>query len=840
MPRTGDAYCGFWAKAFKPSNHYFEYLEAPLTTTLEAGKAYKVQFYVSLPGKFCAVSHLGAYFSVGALTVPGWETLPFTPQVESNTGFLSDTVNWMLIKGCFIAAGGESHIVIGNFRTFDDTPLDPFCSAPIDTQSYYFIEDVSVVPVQPTGFSFDLGGPVTECYQYTIAPGLSGVNYYWENGSTDSTLTVTTSGVYSLTVYDGCLGGVDSVEVNITNKPAIEFNPNSYSICEGSSLIVSLDPDEGTYLWQDGSASTYYIISTSGTYSVTLNDGCDLTFDTIGITVVEPPVPFSLGNDTILCTGTEIEFIFDPSLGAFMWQDSNTSPAVIITQGGLYALTISNVCGEVSDQVQVIELAIPVVSLGPPSDVLCNGDFIDISLDPDLGTYQWQDGSTALNYQINTTGMYSVTLTNTCGQANDSLEIITLAAPDFDLGDSLDACPGDTIILNANFAMSQYAWQDGSVNDSLMVTSSGMYALTVENVCGSHSDSVAIMYVQALSQPDLGPDVNLCPGEKVVFHTDAPGAEFLWNDLSTADSLVAIMAGIYFVHVTNYCSTYADTVVVTTTSAPPNLNLPADFALCQGQIVMLNSNVTGVNYLWSDGSSDAQLAVASPGMYACTISNACGVDVDSVLISDGGSAPTVSLGMDTSICEGTTLTLVPGSSGAAAWLWQDGSVDSVYQVSLAGEYHVECANNCGVAYDTMMISVLPAIPDLSFGPDTAICPNTFILLSINIPNVNIQWSDGSSDSIFVISDGGIVFASISNSCGMSADSLMISMLPAIPVLDLGEDQKICQGEMVTIDPNIPNVNYTWQDGSSDSQLLVTQGELVVLTIDNACGISTDS
>jgi len=345
---TGVAYAGILARWGPPTNQWFEYIEAPLNSAMEFGKAYHIQFWVSLPGKYCAVDRLGAYISTGQLYQEGADPILLTPQVESNMGFLNDTLNWMLIEGCYVADGGEDHITIGNFHSYEDTNIEN-CGAPypFNVQPYYWIDDVSVQKVPLTGLEVDLPDDVSVCYEYTIEPDAPpDVHYLWSTGSTQPTLTVTQSGLYRLTIYDDlCNGGKDSIEVTITNQPDVVLNPEDTLICQGENLVISLNPMAGDYEWDDGSDDATYSISSAGTYSVTLDDGCDLSEDEIEVGVLDPPAPFSLGSDSILCTGTEIEFMFDPSLGEFTWQDGSHDPYILIYQEGTYALTISNMCG---------------------------------------------------------------------------------------------------------------------------------------------------------------------------------------------------------------------------------------------------------------------------------------------------------------------------------------------------------------------------------------------------------------------------------------------------------------------------------------------------------------
>jgi len=76
--------------------------------------------------------------------IPNDAPIAVTPQVESPAAtYLTDYINWTLVIGTYVAAGGEDHIVIGSFRDDASTLTTP---GP-DTWpggSYYFVDDVSV------------------------------------------------------------------------------------------------------------------------------------------------------------------------------------------------------------------------------------------------------------------------------------------------------------------------------------------------------------------------------------------------------------------------------------------------------------------------------------------------------------------------------------------------------------------------------------------------------------------------------------------------------------------------------------------------------------------------
>ena len=204
--------------------------------------------------------------------------LDVEPQIVSDLGFITDSVNWVLISGCFIPQGGEAFITIGNFSSNEETPIDTNCmqNPAMEANSYYFIDDVSVIKSGlPENLEVDLGGPILACDSFEIDPGISNASYLWEDGSQNSTLVVTESGTYFVTITSACSMGVGFLDVEIHGLESVQIGPPEIEFCAGESYNISLDPELGNYQWQNGSTETEYSITTSGLYSVTLDDGCN-------------------------------------------------------------------------------------------------------------------------------------------------------------------------------------------------------------------------------------------------------------------------------------------------------------------------------------------------------------------------------------------------------------------------------------------------------------------------------------------------------------------------------------------------------------------------------------
>ncbi len=836
---TGSGYAGIICRW--DNQHYAEYIMIELTQPLDTGVWYNISFYLNLANDFCGIRHFGAYFSENNPFVNNWDYLPVFPQVETNMGYLSETIDWMPVAGCYLAQGGERFLTLGNFRNYENTELDSDCEGNSNS-TYYYIEDVFLAEGNaPEELSIDLDSPVEACFSYEIDPMHPGPVFYWNTGDRTPTLTVTESGIYTVTVSDGCNTGTAEIEVTIHDSiPAVELGAETVVLCEGASIDIELDPALDEYTWQDGSNGASYTISEAGTYAVTLDDGCSFSTDQVVVSILSPPMPFSLGEDVDFCSGDEIQYDFDPSLGDFEWQDGSTSPSYTIQAPDLYALTISNDCGQQSDDILLTDLEIPEVFIGPENQILCSGGVIDIAIDPALGDILWSDGWNQSEYQISAAGIYTVYVTNQCGTGSAQITVSAGETPQVDFGIDTVLCANDTLVLITSVANGIYTWQDNSTNDSMVVTTPGIYQLQVQNECGMASDQITVSYQPPLQPIDFGPDQQICNGEQFILHSLNPGAQHVWQDGSVADSLVVSTSGLYHVLVSNSCETVSDTISVILSNQPPAVDLGDQLTLCQGQSIALDANVTGVNFHWNDNSIAQQLIVNAPGQYSVTVSNTCGADQDTIIVLDGGPAPSVDLGAPIDLCPGESVTLSPVYANVDNWLWSDGSMLAQYVVGNSGQITVAVSNACGIVYDTIVANLLPDAPLFNLGPDTSICDDEILTLSIPLANVNILWPDGSDLPDYLVQGPASVIAQVSNSCGMSFDTISIGLLPDIAPLDLGPDQSLCPGELILIDPGFNMVTYHWQDGSTNATYSTSHAEQIILVISNACDNATDT
>jgi gliding motility-associated-like protein len=253
--------------------------------------------------------------------------------------------------------------------------------------------DSVVVTLNPSPI-VDLGEDTTVCSGGTVFldPGNQFSSYLWQDNSTLPVYTVTTPGLYSVTVTNiyNC-PGFDEIYVDF-DSPDIELGSDTL-LCLGDTIM--LEPGQGymEYLWQDSTTASMYFVTEGGIYSVMVTDekGC-----TAGDAVeIEPvPKPFAdLGEDTPICLGDTILLQAPEGPFTYLWNGEPGGSYLTIESGGTYALEVSNQCGTASDQVVITEYKKPEVDLGDDR-ILQAGDAIELDGGTGFDAYLWQDGST--------------------------------------------------------------------------------------------------------------------------------------------------------------------------------------------------------------------------------------------------------------------------------------------------------------------------------------------------------------------------------------------------------------------------------------------------------------
>ncbi|GJM36093.1 MAG: hypothetical protein DHS20C18_50940 [Saprospiraceae bacterium] len=347
----------------------------------------------------------------------------------------------------------------------------------------------------------------------------------------------------------------------------------------------------------------------SFTYDFSISDPIDVTIE--------------LGGDTsLLCDGNTL--VLDASgLGmAYQWSDNSTEPTLAVTTGGIYGVTVENVCGFGSDSLEVlVQFEPPVIELGV-DQVLCPEESATLDVTNDLATYLWQDGFTGPVYEVDQEGLYSVEVTNACGTVADEVDIELVEVIDLEMGPDQVLCEGETLSLNFSNPDATFLWQDGSTNPNYTISTGGMYAITVTTVCEVQEDSFRVTYIDEPTLT-LGPDTLLCTGQSLLLDLTVPGASYQWQDGSGLSTYTIDQTGTYRVSVTTACNLFTDEIEVIVLDSI-RTDLGRDTFFCPGESIILDASAgTIADYAWQDGSSQATFVVKEAGEIFVNVFNIC-------------------------------------------------------------------------------------------------------------------------------------------------------------------------------------------------------------------------
>ncbi|HPE58293.1 MAG TPA: gliding motility-associated C-terminal domain-containing protein [Bacteroidales bacterium] len=157
--------------------------------------------------------------------------------------------------------------------------------------------------------------------------------------------------------------------------------------------------------------------------------------------------------------------------------------------------------------------------------------------------------------------------------------------------------------------------------------------------------------------------------------------------------------------------------------------------------------------------------------------------------------------------------------------------------STPGDFLVSANLYSGVSNINIEINVeiFPS-PSIDLGSDTLICGNNPITINAGYGFEIYLWQDGSTDSTYTVIESGLYWVEVTNEYGCSGrDSINVTFVPA-PIVELGDDTTLCEGETLRLCANPGFQQYLWQDGSNDSCFMASIGGQywVKVTDENGC------
>ena len=275
-PHSGNSYAGIYTYSdFSPNIR--EYIQAQLLAPLKKNVLYRVSYFLSLGDFFLFATNCDLYLSDIAILRDDIFYFSCCQAQVSSFRPITTKGDWVLIKSDYKAMGGESYITIGNFSN-DNRLFKSMQNSGIFNNGYYFIDDVSVVPILQTKRDVIL------CEGEVLALDITrtDANYLWQDSSVSPLKNISESGKYWVETSFNDSIRIDTYQVDFIDIPKIDLGQDRI-ICDGETIELNVINQYSDYLWHDQSRDSIYNITGSGTYFVEVINECGMDRDTIVI-----------------------------------------------------------------------------------------------------------------------------------------------------------------------------------------------------------------------------------------------------------------------------------------------------------------------------------------------------------------------------------------------------------------------------------------------------------------------------------------------------------------------------------------------------------------------------
>ncbi len=705
-------------------------------------------------------------------------------------------------------------------------------------EGFNFVYNVSE-PGQLVNLGNDFSAcPGTGPWPLSADEGLD--SYLWSTGATTSSITVSTPGTYWVEVsLDGEIAR-DSITITLEQAPVVDLG-DDVTVCGdeifvlesgfvappfGNSITILYDATQGQSGL--GGAETVYMHSTyeqvpfggpvipwvgnwgqddgvgemtfigNNQWSITINpyeyyniptnapiSGLFIVFRNADGTATGKDVN---GNDIFLnLQGSSPTSSFNGitasvqsnGIAEVLWSTGAITSDINVEIPGTYSVTVTNTAGcSASDTVVVNFNDVPELTL--TSDTSFCGSTVNLPVlaQGDFESFSWSNGVTTAGFTATAPGVYVVNATadNGC-VVTDSVRIQNdVLGVSLNLASSYSICGDQTLVLNPGVS----------------ITPQG--------------DSLTIVYDATQGQ------TGLVGAEKVYMHSSFEYVPFggsvlpwvgNWGEDDGLGEMTSIGEDLWSItiHVYDYYNIPQDSIINGLFMVFRNADGTQTGKDNNGNDIFLNmvtsppssafGGVTAslesspfVAVLWSTGATTSNLTVTEAGTYSVVFfgENGCNAfDTTTVSISP---VPTVNLGADRILCNGSSIELSAGP-GFASYEWSNGDDDASTTIDSAGAYTLTVTNQAGCSATDVVNVLLINPPAAAFTPvlDNSLTV-TFTDQSAGPANYFWDFNSDGNDDLFLNGDVSFTYPSpalysatlvLTNLCGSDTLSLEVDL-----------------------------------------------------------------
>ena len=424
--------------------------------------------------------------------------------------------------------------------------------------------------------------------------------FNWNTTETSQTIDVTNAGNYAVTVTDnnGCIG-TDDVDVSLAAglTPTITGNLN---ICYGTTTTLDAGTGFANYTWSPNSETSQTIdVSSSGTYSVTVSDASGCTgSDQVTVSVGADLTP-TISGVLSICSGSPTTLDAGTGYNSYQWSTNETTQNITVTIGGVYSVTVSDGACSGETQVTVTENQNPTPTI-TGNLTICDGASTVLDAG-NYASYNWSTSETSQTINVTTAGNFSVTVISTAGcEGSDNVNVNVLPIPIVSISGDLNICGGTSTTLDAGSGHANYEWNTNSTTQTINVTETGTYSVTVSDDNGCSATDAVTVNVSYLTLTSSG-NQTICDGNSTTLAAAISGGgippfNYSWNTGETTSSIIVnpITETEYTVFVTDAEGCISDTENITVTIIPKvEMEIYANTTIvCPGDPVLITSTVT--------------------------------------------------------------------------------------------------------------------------------------------------------------------------------------------------------------------------------------------------------
>ncbi len=596
-------------------------------------------------------------------------------------------------------------------------------------------------------------------------------NWTLDGATVSNPAAASIGGLYQL-IATNTSGCSDTAFFNLSVSPRPNLGADkSIGICEGTSadLTVQFSSIGLTGNWTLGGVPVLNpaAVKAVGIYQLIAINAAGFS-DTAFLTLFINPNP-TLGIDKIaaICAGNSFnlnnQFTTTGLTTNWTVNGAAIANANAVVTAGIYQLIVTNSSG-CKDTATLPLTVNPKPALGVDKTLgICEGNTASLTAQfTTTGlTTNWSlnGGAVANPSAVTTGGIYQLIAANSNGCSDTSLVTLTVSPkPALGADKSIAICAGNLVNLTTQFTTTGLttSWTNNGivVSNPAAVTATGIYQLIATSIASCKD--TALVTISVAPKPNLGADkaLTICAGNTVNLTTQftTTGLTTNWTISGAAVSTPSGVkqGGVYRLIGTNSngCS---DTALFNLTVNPsPLLGADKTVSYCTGGSINLTSQfvTTGLTSTWSlNGNTIASpTAITSAGVYRLIVANNFGcTDTASVGVSIN-LLPTVLVADPAPVCTPATINLTAASvtagstQGLSYTYWRDMAATIAVSNASAvpsGLYYIKGtdANGC---FDSRPVTVtVYTLPVVNAGRDTAICDQSFAILSGTATNLGI-------------------------------------------------------------------------------------------------------